>query len=435
MFDGIRKLLAGYILTCNKENSQIKQYWDIVFSESGILNEDYYKNKFLQLLKDSIRRRLISDVPFGAFLSGGTDSSLVVALMSEILENPVETFSVGYNEKEYSELRYARNIAEKYDTNHHELVIDADDVVNILPEFVWHEDEPSLMESSVAFFLLSKCAKKYVTVALCGEGSDELFAGYYSYLWEIYDRFDVFSKSIPKFLKDRFIPLIKNFRRLRYLPVEDTYFGSGTSFSEEQKQELYNDSTKDKVRGYSPHVTISKFKNRMTKLSDLNKMIYIDVKTWLPDCLLMNEDKMGMAASIESRIPFLDYRVVEFAATIPDKIKLKNGILKYVVKKVAYDYVPKENIDRAKMGFSTPVSFWFREDLFDIISQILLDKKTITRDYFNSNEIEKLLFDHKNKKFNNAHKIWQLLNMEIWHRIYIDNDDLSNPNLRLEKYM
>lgn len=415
MFDGINKIPAGHTLIVDSSGISVHKYWDLNYSEE-IKMSITSENMILFLLENAVRKRLMSDVPLGAFLSGGVDSSLVVALMRKIdSETKIMSYTVGYDEEEYSELKYARLVSEMYETDHRELVIGSDDYWNALPNFAWSQDEPSISESGVAFQILSKFASPNIRVALCGEGSDEVFAGYYGYSWYTRDRFNIFQKT-PLSNRKIFSPIFNLYIRSRkraYPPVEDSYFGSATSFVLEDKRKLFTNNSK--TEGCQIIKTPRKFKN------DLHQMMYIDFKTWLPDSLLMVEDKMGMSSSIEGRVPFLDCDLIDYASRLDNSNRINGGEQKWLIRKIAKKYIPSPCLDRKKMGFSTPLSTWMRKELYDDTYQIVLDGAK-SRGILDSEYIEKIFHIHRSGSENLTHKIWLLLNLELWFRTFIDAD-------------
>jgi asparagine synthase (glutamine-hydrolysing) len=415
IFKNIMKLPAGCILKASLDGIQTEKYWDLDFKEE--INESASSEKMIsKLMENAVKKRLMADVPLGAFLSGGVDSSLVVALMRKLdNEKEIETYTVGYDEEEYSELAYARLVAEKCDTDHRELVIGPDDYWRALPKFIWHEDEPSIAESGVAFQLLSEYAGPRIRVALCGEGADEVFAGYYSYYWFTIERYNQFrnnSKTLQRILS----PVDAIYKRVRsdaYPSVEDCYFGSSTAFNSEEKLELI-DKESD-IQNYQTFKVDRIFK------SDLHQMMYVDFKTWLPDSLLMVEDKMGMASSIEGRVPFLDYDLIDYSSRIDNRNRISGGVQKRIVRRIARTLIPSQCLERKKMGFSTPFSRWIGNDLYDNAFQIVLDGAK-SRGVLDCDYIENIFKRHRSGSENLTHKIWLLLNLELWFKTYIDTE-------------
>lgn len=442
---GIKKLPPGHILSCDKNGKiSIKEYWNLKFFEKPNYSMNYYANCLYDLLRESVQMRLVSDVPLGAFLSGGLDSSFVVGLMSELMDKPVKTFSVGFEEEEiYSELKYARIASDHFGTDHHEHVVSAVDIVEQLPLLIWYLDEPISDLSIVPFYFISKLAKKHVTVALSGEGSDELFAGYNAYsVFTKHLRLGKYYQKIPKFLRKKVVSNLFEklpehtkgrsfFLKNEYTSLKKLYFGPNTDFAYEKWiEKLYSEKFKKIIDGFDYYEVYGPHYRKAGNCDNLSKMLYGDIKVWLPGDLLMRADKTTMANSVETRVPFLDHKFVEFSATIPPNLKLNGNITKYILKKAASRLLPKEIIEREKMGFFAPVApetYWFKGELKELTSQILFESKTQKRGYFDQNYIPELFRQHEKGNRDNSYRIWTLLNLEIWHRVYIDSDSLYKP--------
>jgi len=427
MFAGIYKLQPGHYLISNGSSISIKNYWDL--KDCTAFDIDPAKNNestFYDLIRDCVRMRLMSEVPLGVFLSGGIDSSLVVALMSEISNNQIKTFSVGYKD-DYgvNEFDYAAIVAEKFNTEHHEFPISSQDFHDFLPKLVWHMDEPVSDPAAIPLFYLSQYAKDYVTVVLSGEGADEIMAGYY-----IYKKMLTIEKfrKLPGLVRDKIIlrllsSIFRNGKLAKYvefakIPLELRYKGVSRAFEKKDLENLYkekpnlDESLDDHYRAYFEKVQNGNL---------LNKMLYVDTKTWLPDDLLMKADKMTMAASQELRVPFLDHKLAEFAYRLPQSEKLNGNVTKYLLRKIASNILPEAIINREKKGFPIPISQWFKGDLFDLSREVLLDSSSVSKEYFDHAYIARLIDGHKNDKFNNSEKIWNLIVFEYWYDNYFKN--------------
>jgi len=442
MFKEINKLLPGYILIATIGEIKIKRYWDSKLSEGELgKNEDYYSQRLLELLKESVKLRLISDVPLGAFLSGGIDSGTIVGLMSELMNQPVKTFSIGFdvrNGKEaedYNELKYARIISKYFQTEHHEEIVSSKDIYQYLPKVVWHCDEPLSDYANIPTYLISQLARRYVTVVLTGEGADELFGGYPRYLREqlihwyqkiphplrkgiidsLVEKVHGWSKA-KKLVESASIPL-----KMRYTP---TYI-----FGAKQKQNLYTEDFKKEI-GQIEFIDVFNPYFGDDSQDYLNAIFYVDIKTWLPDDLLMKVDKMSMMTSLEAREPYLDHKIVEFCNNIPGNLKIKGMTLKYILKKAVANLLPKEIINRKKHGFTLPIKIWFRNELKEL-SKILVDSVAQKRGYFNIECVHQMLKEHQSGVADHSLRLWTLLTLELWFRIYIDNKDLYKPELSL----
>ena len=436
MFKGIYKLEAGHYAVINRNGEMRKtEWWDLNhrtehFPKEKFLSEAFCVENLRRLLRESIKLRMMSDVPFGVMLSGGIDSSLNVALMSELMMRPVETFSVGFKDLEkYNELGYARQIATEFKTNHHEILLTEQDAIDFLPEMVWHQDEPNADPVCVPLYFVSKlCRKSGTIVAQVGEGSDEEFSGYTQYLRELWFQ-KYYDSLLPESLKALFYQVLRRVQPLsllsdyarRSLYQEPTFYSGAVSFTEEQKAEL---CTTPFLHDSHSSARISKaYFKRFESLSTpsesadvLRKMIYAEFKNRLPELLLMRVDKMSMAVSIEARVPFLDHRLVEFAIQIPESLKLKHGIPKYILKKAAEGIIPNNIIYRRKQGFAAPAIEWLRNGkLSPIAEDLVLSSDLIKENLFRKKFIKRLFEEHRSGKANRGQQLWSLLVVSLWY--------------------
>ena len=425
IFKGIAKLLPGHILTYERKGLAIERYWRINYKKQKI-TFDESKERLKEILTESVKLRLISDVPLGAFLSGGMDSSVVVALMSKLSSSSVKTFSIGFEEKDYSELKFARKIAERFNTEHREFVVKPD-AFEILNKLVWHYNEPFGDSSCIPSYYVAKMSREFVPVALNGDGGDESFVGYERYRGMQIARH---LKHIPKPLIKAMLSLCKTKSRYRYmerflkgmLNYTDEWrrYASWISyFQEEDKQYLYSDCFKAGLNGDTVGY-ILKLAEQSDLCSVAEKAMEVDINSNLPEDLLVKMDIATMANSLEARAPFLDHNVMEFAASLPITFKMRSFKLKYLLKEVAGDLLPKEILQRRKMGFAVPLDKWFRGSLRQFAYKTLLDKKCLERGYFRKEFIKTLLDEHISGESNHGSRIWSLLNLEIWHRTFID---------------
>ncbi len=428
LFKGINRLLPGHYLTLTHNKLSIKKYWDFQFSVNQDLGIDHYVEHLKNLLIDSIELRLRSDVPLGIFLSGGIDSSAIVALLATRVSERLKTFSVAYDfGHDFNETNYARIVAREYNTDHHELIITPKDFQDFIPQYIAHMDEPVTESAAISLYYIAKMAKNHVTVVLSGEGSDELFAGYdlYYYMKIIENYKNILGKKAVTVVNNIISPFVHNdklkkYLRLSQLPLNEAYKGIST-YEETEKQNLYTmdfnrqlESANDGTNNFLSSLFES------TKGNDvLSRMLYFDTKTWLVDDLLIKADRMSMAPSLELRVPFLDHRIVEFAATIPSEYKLKGNTTKYILKKLMKGILPDTIIQRKKMGFPTPLKIMFKDRLYDYAAETLLSHEAKQRCYFNPDTVREILSDHKNGKKDNHRIIWQLLVLEEWHRKFI----------------
>lgn len=429
LFKGINRLLPGHYLTLAHNKLTIKKYWDLQFTKNQDFGIDHYIENLRHLMVDSISLRLRSDVPLGIFLSGGLDSSAIVALLAPRVSERLNTFSVAYDfGNDFNETNYARIVAKKFHTNHHELVITPKMFKDFIPQYIEHMDEPVTESAAISLYYIAKLAKNRVTVVLSGEGSDELFAGYDFYY---YMKMVEYYKNV---LGTRVLPIVNNvllsvsrnerinkYIRLSQIPLEQGYKGIST-YEETKKEELYNSDFKNQIEfanGTTTEFLVSLFKQTRGK-DVLSRMLYFDIKTWLVDDLLIKADRMSMAPSLELRVPFLDHRIVEFAADIPSRYKLRGRNTKYILKKMMKGILPDNIIHRKKMGFPTPLKIMFKDQLFDYAFDTLLTQKARQRSYFNTHTVEKILSEHRKGNCDNHRIIWQLLVLEEWHRKFID---------------
>jgi asparagine synthase (glutamine-hydrolysing) len=364
LFRGIRKLMPGHHLTLDlsgaKPNLQIRQYWDVPLPTLAKASEQELIGETRARLEESVRLRLMSDVPLGVFLSGGVDSSAIAALMKQLTGGPVKTFSVGYSEQEFSELRYAAQVAQTIGTEHREMKIGIDDFFNELPRLIWHEDEPITWPSSVSLYFAAKLAGTEVKVVLTGEGSDEIFAGYERYRWNLINsRAGQVYGSFPGFLREavsrhlEITPLLKASARRK---IRHTFIGREATVESLLLDNFYcafSREEQNRVRGSTPATVYSnylRYWNSREGVSLLSRMLYADQKTYLVE-LLMKQDQMSMASSIESRVPFLDHTLVEFSTTIPDSLKIRGKTQKYILKRAVDDLLPGVSFIERKWDF------------------------------------------------------------------------------------
>lgn len=433
LHQGIKRLMPGHYGVFKSGSFSIKQYWDLSFdNNSDDKGFDYYVDGSKKLLDSAIDLRLRSDVPLGIFLSGGIDSSAVVGLLADRVEEPLKTFSIGYDfGKGFDETPYAQIIADKFKTDHHEIKITPAQFKEFIPEYISLMDEPVTEAAAISLFFVAKLAKEKVTVALSGEGSDEIFAGYdlYQYM-NVLDKYravvgqagsnffaGVANKLLGKSHK------VSKYLTMATLPIEQRYKGMST-YPDHEKEALYKAEFKAEIEQSSQVSSRDYTKSLFEKTKDadaLSKMLYFDTKTWLVDDLLIKADRMSMAASLELRVPFLDYRLVEFAATIPSKHKIKKGEGKYPLKKMMEGILPNDIIYRKKMGFPTPLKLMFQNELRSYAENLLLSEETKLHQFFKKARIEQLIQEHNNDKFDHHKTLWQLVVLEEWLRRNADN--------------
>jgi asparagine synthase (glutamine-hydrolysing) len=432
-FRGIRKLMPGHTLTLDATTGrlEIRRYWDVPEPETREHKADQeWIRECRQRLEEAVRTRLMSDVPLGMFLSGGVDSSAIAALMKRLRTEPVKTFAVGYSEASFSELSYARHVSDTIGTDHHEIVISMDDFFNALPRLVWHEDEPIAWPSSVSLYFVSRLASEQVKVVLTGEGSDELFAGYHRYQHYLFnrrwaDRYQIVPaivrSRIRQFTDDSNL-LSANLRRKlqhTFLGREDSveslqldnFYGA---FSATERQQMLAGRIAEAENSYREYLAYWNSHHG----SVLSQMLYADQKTYLVE-LLMKQDQMSMASSIESRVPLLDHPFVEFAARVPDHLKIHNREGKYILKRAVEDLLPHEIIYRKKMGFPTPLREWLLDSRSDALFALLLDRKRLLAEYVDLNYVQTLIGRQRSRTEDATDRLWRLLNLQLWGDLYL----------------
>ncbi len=433
IFQDIKKLPAGYTLTFHNKNIRLKNYWELHFKTNGHAEMKIQKD-IRDLLQDSVRIRLISDVPLGAFLSGGIDSSTIVALMSRVMDRPVKTFSIGFEDSTYNELKYARIIAKTFNTEHHEFIIKPD-AVELTENLLNYLDEPFGDFSIFPTYLVSKMAREFVTVVLSGDGGDELFAGYDTY---IADKMYLRYLKLPPFLRNgllkKMMNLIPPSSKKKGLINKVKRFVEGTALPEDlrhvrwmiflqeaEKEQLYHPNMrsgifeKDSYRFIRNH-----FQNiAYHKQDETNQQLYVDIKTYLVDDILVKVDRMSMATSLEARVPFLDYRFVELCASIPSHLKLNGRKTKYILKKSMEDLLPREILYRGKEGFSIPIKNWLKKELKPMMTDVLSAEKINREGFFDSQYVEKLKTEHIKGIKNHSHRLWALMVFGKWYELYM----------------
>ena len=384
------------------------------------------------LLKDAVRMRLISDVPLGVFLSGGIDSSTIVCMMSEMVDHPVKTFSIGFDDPSYNESKYARLVAEHFGTEHHELTIQPD-AVKLVEGLVKYLDEPLADVSIFPTYLVSQLARQNVTVVLSGDGGDELFAGYE---WYIADKIERYYRKLPAAVRNRWLPQVidhipptsrkkgfvnklKRFVEGCILPDSLQHFRWNIFMTAEKKNYLYGETLKSAVDSLSTYSRLIAYLKAYEEADPLWQQQFADINTFLVDDILVKVDRMSMANSLEARTPFLDYRVVEFAARLPSHLKLKGFQTKYLLKRCMARKLPREILNRKKEGFSIPMKNWLRGELRPLMQDVLSSERIKKEGLFNAPYIEKLKTEHLHGAANHAHQLWSLMVFEIWRDMYL----------------
>src|SRR5579875_921791 len=407
---GIRKLPPGHTITVTSDGCALKKYWDVPLEPPVEIGGQEALAQLSVILEETLRLHLVADVPLGAFLSGGLDSSCVVALMSKLGATRIRTFSIGYDSPE-SELDYARAVAGRFQTEHHELRLTPAAFRDTVPTIVWHMDEPVGDTASIPLYYLAEFARRHVAVALSGEGSDELFGGYSIYRRMLgFERVNRLPMMMPA---GRILAAVAGDTKVRKYaemlgrPLEWRYGGVGKLFSETQIRRLCR-------HGDAPFDSVAAAYASCAHLPPLARMAYVDLKTWLADDLLVKADRMSMAHSLELRVPFLDHHLVEFAARLPGRLKIRGGVTKYLLKKWAEPLLPPEIVYRPKKGFPVPLKSWFRGDLSEFAREALLDSSGLAREFLDRSEIERLLAMHQRE--DRSEQIYSLIVLDQWRR-------------------
>jgi len=432
-FRGIKKLPPGHLLVAEDDRVTIERFWDLPDGPSERRSEEEEREHVLELLRKSIRRRLMADVPLGAFLSGGVDSSLIVALMSEMMDAPVKTFSIGFAEQGYNEFEYSRLVAEQFHTDHEELVLDPSRFFDALPQLIWHHDEPIALAACIPLYFLSKATKGKATVILTGEGADELFLGYDKYAWSAKHARTAaaFQRVCPDFARETLVRSAQSVFGADRLLLGRLAMSQGeiaASFNQVSLpvvvKRLLEDRITTNYRNGTADFSVRTFHGAPGDSDFLRQTSYMDFKTFL-DTLLMKQDKMSMAASIESRVPFLDHELVEYGYRLGTDRKQRNGVGKSILKRLAEDFLPHELIHRQKRGFPVPIVRWLAQpDIRTRIEEILLDPQSMARGIVKRSVLESYLrkvpIEQRRAPRGATELIWNLLNLELWQRQFID---------------
>ena len=426
IFKGIRKLPPGHYLTFQDGRLDVHQYWQIGTAEPFRGTAAEAAQALESVLADAVTSHMMADVPLGAFLSGGVDSSVVVGLMARASSRPVKTFSIGFDEPQFDELEHARRVAGIFGTEHHEFVVRPDGL-SILDRLIGHFDEPFADSSAIPTWYVSEIARRHVTVVLSGDGGDELFGGYDRYLpHPRVARFDNLPLPGKRQVASMVWPLLphgargKNFLRHVSRTDDGRYLDSIAFFQPDEKQALYSGDMRRRLADYDAEHALSEHFARFAALPVHSRMMRVDFETYLPEDVLTKVDRMSMAHSIESRVPLLDNEVIAFAATLPAGVKIMNGRRKHVLKEAAARLLPADILDRRKQGFGVPLGVWFRGGLTGVFADVLRSPTTRQRGYFSPAFVDRIVDEHLTGKRDHTLRLWQLLVFELWHRQYVD---------------
>jgi asparagine synthase (glutamine-hydrolysing) len=436
IFEGIKKLPPGhYLLYDFSGQVKTEKYWKLDFAPIQESKIDLHElcDRVRTELEESVKLRLISDVPLGAFLSGGIDSSLIVGIMAKLSHQPVKTFTIGFEEKEFDELRFARIVSKHFSTEHHEFIVKPN-AIEILPRLVWYYNEPFADSSAIPTYYMAKMTKDFVKVVLTGDAGDENFAGYPRYLrsqWVAW-----FTKLPEKMRRDWVPPLIRRMASLRWREKKfnrladflellscnqaRNYAEQIKIFNAKERNEIYSQEMLHALAHIDPlGYLVEKYEESETE-DPLSKLLYLDIHSYLPEDLLVKMDIATMANSLEARVPFLDHKFMEFVAGIPSQLKLRGSMTKFILKEAFSGFLPETILRRKKMGFGVPISRWFTKDLKAYLFETLMDERALNRGFFRKEGVQRLLDEHIALKYDHSARIWALLTLELWFRIFID---------------
>jgi asparagine synthase (glutamine-hydrolysing) len=437
LFQGIRRLPAGHTLLWRDGKVELQRYWSVSFREiDGDERSDTEMiGGFAERFEEAVRIRLMADVPLGVFLSGGIDSSAIAAVMSRLVHEPIKTFAVAFEERGANELSYARLLSRRFGTDHHEIVVSPESFFAALPKLVWHEDEPIAHPSSIPLHFVSKLAQERVKVVLTGEGSDELLAGYGRYwktvrnlqLGEGYERVTTSSvRGLVRRTIDALPVGSRAHQKLRrtflYLPseIESIYFDNFAVFSRAQQIDLLSAEMRQQLGDIDPYASHRALLESSDSDRLLNRLLYADVQTYLQE-LLMKQDQMSMSASVESRVPFLDHRLVEFVAGLPERMKLRGLESKHILRKSMEGILPPEILRRPKMGFPVPFGAWIRGRYRPLLDDLVLSDRVAARGVFQMSTLRRLVDEHQ-AGVDHGERLWSLANFELWQRRFLDGE-------------
>jgi len=441
ILEGVAQLPPAHVLVWERGSIRVSEYWDVPRDAVTIRDERKALEGFTEVFSDAVRVRLVSDVALGAFLSGGVDSSAVVTAMAALGAGPVVTTSVGFQHREFNELSYSRMVADAVGSEHHELIVEPR-AVDVLPRLVWHLDEPFADSSALPTYYLAAAARERVTVALSGDGGDEVFAGYQRRYglnrWEVRAR-----RLMPAWVRAGLVgPLGRIYPKADWAPrplrakcflqnvattFERAYFNDLSLFRTHEKSALLAPEFIRQTSGHDAFTAFSQHFDRVGGLDPLNQLLYVDLKTWLANDILVKVDRMSMANSLEVRSPLLDHKVIEFAATVAPDLKYRGATSKYLLKRYLEPQLPAELIHRRKQGFEIPLGQWLRTDLRDLGEELLLSRVARGRGYVRPDHVRRMWEHHQRKLRNHSAQLWALMVLELWHRTFVDQDPSRGP--------
>jgi len=434
VFQDIQQIPPGHLLIWERGRARLHEYWDVFFNGTGPATPGAASEAFSALLDEAVGMRMVADVPLGAFLSGGVDSSAVVASMARQSTRPVVTTCVGFVERTHSELGHARVVAKALGTEHHEVLVKPD-AISDLPRLVWHLDQPFADSSALPTYYVSRAARERVTVALSGDGGDELFAGYQR-RYGIHRLEQRLRRLIPGPVRRGVLaPLARFYPRSDFIPrplrlklvlsnlgqsFERAYFNDMSLFLDEEKQALCTPEFLAQARHHDPIAGFARHFEKVRGADPLSRILYVDFKTWLANDILVKVDRMSMACSLEVRSPLLDHKIVEFAASLPPQLKFRGSISKYLLKRHVAARLPAASVHRPKQGFELPLAAWLRGDLREMARDLLFSTQAAGRGYVRPEAVKRIWDAHQSGYRNQSSQLWALLVLELWHRQYVD---------------
>jgi asparagine synthase (glutamine-hydrolysing) len=443
LFHQVNRLLPGHTLVCRDGDMLLEQYWHVSFPQDAVVRCDPHDcvQRWAGLFRESIALHLVSDVPLGVFLSGGIDSSAICAVMSQLVRDPIQTFSVAFAEREANELDYARLVAHAFHSDHHEIIVRPESFFSVLPKLVWYEDEPLAGPASVPLYFVSSLASQHVKVVLTGEGSDELLGGYDRYRKTVYNLLfgAGYHRMTNEWIRNKIRCQINGLgtaskigrklsRTFLCIPtdIESIYFDNFAVFSRAMQHDLLTTETKERLGTLDPHRGGRRYLEESDASTLLNRLLDADINTYLHE-LLMKQDQMSMAASIESRVPFLDHHLVEFTARLPEDMKLRRWTTKYILRQSMRGLLPDVIRRRAKMGFPTPIGAWFRGRFRWVLDEYVLSERATARGLFEQTFVRDLVNQHQSGIREHSERLWSLVNLEIWLRQFIEGEYAKEP--------
>jgi asparagine synthase (glutamine-hydrolysing) len=437
LFAGVRRVPPGHALVWEDGRVRLERYWRLSFAKPARqLPDDQLVDRFVELFRESVRLRLMADVPLGTFLSGGIDSTAITAVMSELVDEPIRTFSVAFAEREANELEYARMAARAYGTDHHEVILSPEQFFELLPSMIWHEDEPIAHPSSIALFAVARLAADHVKVVLTGEGSDELLGGYGRY-WKT-----LMNLRLGRAYHAATIPAVRSAilravggaagasrtgQRLartflaREPDLRHLYFDNFAVFGLDRQAGLFTAEASARAAERDPYAALQALADASDAENVLDALLDVDIQSYLHE-LLMKQDQMSMAASIESRVPFLDHELVEFAAALPPHLKVRGRVTKRVLREGLGPMLPEAINSRPKAGFPVPIAAWFRGPFRPLVHELVLSDRARARGIFRPDAVGEMVAAHEAGRADHAQRLWSLMNLELWHRLFVDGE-------------